>query len=416
MTRAELRPPPHPLRVLVAGRRGADRGAEVQPRRAHDLHRGAARHGMPALAMTDHGAMFGTLKFYEAARAVGHQADHRRRGLRRPGLAVRPHTRASARRSTTTSPCSPRTRPATATSSSSSRQAYLEGFYHRPRMDKQLLAEHAEGVLCLSGLPVLRARRAARRAGSGIARARRAADLPRHLRRRPATSSSCRTTASPISARSCATQVELGARASASRVVATNDLHYTRPEDAKPHDVLLCIQQQKLQSDPKRLKFDAEDFYLKSAAEMRARLRRAARRRATPRSRSPSACELLPRARARAGRGHDASTACRGSRRRPASRSRATSASWSSAGAVDRYGDPLPTEVIDRIDHELSIISKMGFAGYFLIVWDLIRFAREQGIRVGPGPRDRRRARSCPTRCGSPTSIRCATGCCSSGS
>ena len=54
-------------------------------------------------------------------------------------------------------------------------------------------------------------------------------------------------------------------------------------------------------------------------------------------------------------------------------------------GAVDRYGDPLSTEVIERTDHELSIISKMGFAGYFLIVWDLIRFAREQGIRVGPG-------------------------------
>ena len=54
-------------------------------------------------------------------------------------------------------------------------------------------------------------------------------------------------------------------------------------------------------------------------------------------------------------------------------------------GAVERYGEPLSTEVIERTDHELSIISKMGFAGYFLIVWDLIRFAREQGIRVGPG-------------------------------
>ena len=167
-------------------------------------------------------------------------------------------------------------------------------------------------------------------------------------------------------------------------VVATNDLHYTRPEDAKPHDVLLCIQQQKLQSDPKRLKFDAEDFYLKSAAEMRARLRRAARRRATRPSRSPSvsSCSLsssgcsvegmteyrLPRFETPAGEPLESYL------RELVER-----------GAVDRYGDPLSTEVIERIDHELSIISKMGFAGYFLIVWDLIRFAREQGIRVGPG-------------------------------
>ena len=166
-------------------------------------------------------------------------------------------------------------------------------------------------------------------------------------------------------------------------VVATNDLHYTRPDDAKPHDVLLCIQQQKLQSDPKRLKFDSEDFYLKSSAEMRrvfAELPEACDQTLEIAERIELLPELervlvegkteyrLPRFETPAGEPLDSYLR-----------------ELVEHGAEDRYGRPMPAPVTERIDHELSIISKMGFSGYFLIVWDLIRFAREQGIRVGPG-------------------------------
>ena len=146
-------------------------------------------------------------------------------------------------------------------------QAYLEGFYHRPRMDKQLLAEHAEGIICLSGclsseigVQLLAGQHDRALAVAGEYRDIFGADgyfieMQDH---------------GLADQRAILRQAGRSSRASIGvPVVATNDLHYTRPEDAKPHDVLLCIQQQKLQSDPKRLKFDSEDFYLKSAAEMR---------------------------------------------------------------------------------------------------------------------------------------------------
>ena len=165
-------------------------------------------------------------------------------------------------------------------------------------------------------------------------------------------------------------------------LVATNDLHYTTAADAKPHDVLLCIQQQKLQSDPKRLRFDAEEFYLKSAEQMR-----------TLFAELPEACDntleiadsvelelIYGDAAAPEDRYHLPRFEAPGDRTLEGYLRELTL-----GGAADRYGDPLPSEIRDRLDLELGVILQMGLAGYFLIVWDLIRFAREQGIRVGPG-------------------------------
>ena len=145
-------------------------------------------------------------------------------------------------------------------------------------------------------------------------------------------------------------------------VVATNDLHYTLRDDAKPHDVLLCIQQQKLQSDPKRLRFDAEDFYLKSAAEMRrvfGELPEACDQTLAIAERIELLPELerilveheteyrLPRFETPGGR-----AARRATCRELVERGRASTATATRC----------PTEVIERIDHELAIISQMGFA------------------------------------------------------
>ncbi len=144
--------------------------------------------------------------------------------------------------------------------------AYLEGFYHRPRMDKDLLAEHAEGVICLSGclsseLSTLLLAGQDRRAQEAAGRYRDIFGPDRFFME-------LQDHGIPDQRRVLPKQIAL-ARSLDIPLVATNDLHYTVRSDAKPHDVLLCIQQQKLQSDPKRLKFDSEEFYLKSAQEMR---------------------------------------------------------------------------------------------------------------------------------------------------
>src|SRR5207253_1248197 len=164
-------------------------------------------------------------------------------------------------------------------------------------------------------------------------------------------------------------------------LVATNDIHYTERDDAKPHDVLLCIQQQKVQTDMRRLRFETEEFYLKSAEEMRRVF-----------SELPEACDATL----------EIAEACDltlvyGDAAAPEDRLHlpvfqppegmardAYLRTLVLEGADERYGTLTP-EIRSRIDHELDVICSMGFAGYFLIVWDLIRFARERGIRVGPG-------------------------------
>ena len=175
-------------------------------------------------------------------------------------------------------------------------------------------------------------------------------------------------------------------------LVATNDLHYTRAEDAQAHAVLLCVQSGSTLADPKRFKFDADEFYLKSPAEMRQLWREL-----------PEACDntLLIAERCEVAftegegqymprfplpRGRE-----RGVLVRQGGRARACT-------AATRSG--IPDEVRKQADYELEVITSKGYAGYFLVVADFINWAKEHGIRVGPGPWLGRRARCAPTRCG----------------
>src|SRR5207245_2062969 len=158
-------------------------------------------------------------------------------------------------------------------------------------------------------------------------------------------------------------------------LLATNDSHYTHREDAEAHAALLCVQTGSTIDDPNRFKFDAEEFYLKSAAEMRALF-----------ADYPEACDntlwiaeranvdiefgqsVLPAFPTPAG--HDEDSYLR---------------EITFEGARDRYRDPLPAEVTERLEFELGVVKTMGFSAYFLVVWDLVRYARSHGIRVGPG-------------------------------
>ncbi len=345
--------------------------------KAPTLFSEAARLQMPAIAVTDHGSMFGALKFFEAGRAAGIK----------PILGVEAYVAPGSRFDRTPGESEEKYYHVTLLAQNETgyrnllklvSAGHLEGFYHKPRMDKQLMAEHAEGIICLSGCL---SSEVATHLKNGVPdRAREAAATYRDIFGPDNYFMELQDHGLSDQRRILPGQVDL-ARELSIPLVATNDLHYTMPEDAKPHDVLLCIQQQKLQSDPKRLKFDAEEFYLKSAEEMRKTFHEV-----------PEACdntlEIADRCELDLVYGSRAPADQRYHLPRfetPGGMDRDTYLrTLVEDGARERYGELTP-EIAERVEHELGVITSMGFGGYFLIVWDLIRYAREQGIRVGPG-------------------------------
>ena len=335
--------------------------------------------GMPAVGLTDHGAMFGAVDFYRAARRAGVK----------PILGVEAYVAPRSRFDRTPGENDENYRHLTVLARNETgyrnllkltTEAHLEGFYHRPRIDKELLAERAEGLVgftgCLAGevcrlllagqdrkaLEAAAAYRDIFGAGNFYVEVQEHG-LPEQRQVNPGLVRLAR---------------ELGLP-----VVATNDTHYTERDHARAHDVLLCIQQPgKVLADTDRLKFDTEEFYVKSAEQMRDLFRDL-----------PGACdatleiaesvELIPHLEAALIEDRPTMHVPRfeppgGKALEPYLQELVLE------GAARRYGT-VSGEIRDRIDHELQVICSKGFAGYFLIVWDLIRFAREHGIRVGPG-------------------------------
>ena len=158
-------------------------------------------------------------------------------------------------------------------------------------------------------------------------------------------------------------------------LVATNDLHYTRKADAKAHDALLCIQSGSMQQDENRLKFDADDFYLKPAAEMRAVW-----------AELPEACDNTLRIAERCRVEFNESANYMPSFPVPAGESQE---SWFvqevERGLRRRFPQGVPDAHRRQADYEVGVITQMGFSSYFLVTADFIQYARDHGIRVGPG-------------------------------
>ena len=330
----------------------------------------AAADGQPAVGITDHGNMYGVLPLYEAARAAGIK----------PVLGMEGYFTNTSRfdrpkRSeneifhlTMLAETNEGYRNLIKVTSA----AYLDGYYYKPRTDWELLERHHQGISattgCLGGLVsqlILKdehgaALEAAARFQSIFGREHFFVELQDH--------------GIDDDARVIRPLLEI-ARKLRAPLLATNDSHYTRKEDAEAHDALLCVQTGALQSDPKRFKFDGDDFYIKSAAEMRALFAEA-----------PDACDntLLIAERADVElefgqavlpafpvpEGHDENSYLR---------------ELTMQGAKDRYGPTPALHVIERIEHELDVVKSMGFPAYFLVVWDLVRYAKSRGIRVGPG-------------------------------
>ncbi len=346
--------------------------------RIRDVFATAAAMGQPAAAITDHGVMFGALDFYRAGREAGVK----------PIIGVEAYVAPGSRFERSPGENEEKYRHLTILARNETgyrnllrivSDASIEGFYHRPRTDKEFLAEHSDGLIALSGCLASETSRLLL-AGQDE-RAREAIGTYREIFGPGSFFLELQDHGLAEQRALNPKLVDLSRRLGAP-LVATNDLHYVRREDARPHDVLLCIQQQKVQTDTNRLRFDTEEFYLKSAEEMRSVF-----------AQWPEACdatleiadmiELLPTLeRALV----EKRTEFHVPRFEPPEGLSldAYLRRLVDEGARERYGEITP-QVRARIEDELTVVISMGFSGYFLIVWDLIRFARDRGIRVGPG-------------------------------
>jgi DNA polymerase-3 subunit alpha len=368
--------------------------------------------GMPALAMTDHGNVFGAYDFWKKARAHGVKPIIGTEAYVAPGSRFdKTRVRWGAGGEDDVSGGGAYTHMTMLATSTEgmhrlfrlSSLASLEGYYYKPRMDKELLGEHAKDIIATTGCPSGEIQTYLRMGEYELAK--RSAGEFRDIFGAENFYCELMDHGIPIERRA---QKDLIRLAKEMRIpfLATNDLHYTAPEDAQAHEVLLCVQSGKTMADPQRFKFDAQDFYLKSPQEMRSLWRE-----------FPEACDntLLIAERCEMGFTEGADLMPRVPV--PDGYSEDT---WLReqvhAGLRERFaGGSVPPEHSAQADYEVDVIVQMGFPGYFLVTADLCRYAKETGIRVGPG-RGRPPARWWRTPCGSPTSTRSSTSCCSSGS
>ncbi len=336
--------------------------------RVKDLVHRAKELGMPAVALTDHGTLGGVVKFYRAAQEEGIKAiiglelylatDRGARGGVKERFA---HLTLLARDQT-----------GYRNLVKLSTRAYLEGYYYKPRADWELLEEHHEGLIaltgCMSGRVALLLRDGNDEAA--LAEVRRLAELlgPENV------FIELQDAGLPEQRELLPRLARLAEKAGL-RTVATNDVHYLRHEDAYAHDALLCIQTQSNLADEDRMRYGSDEFYLKSGEEMHERFKD-----------YPGACAATVEIAARCDVDLDFGTYLLPSYPVPEGYTEATYLrELCAAGLVRRYGAEPSPEVRERLDFELGVIGEMGFDAYFLIVWDYVKFAKDNGIAVGPG-------------------------------
>ncbi|MBN1975784.1 MAG: DNA polymerase III subunit alpha [Anaerolineae bacterium] len=323
----------------------------------------AVELGMPALALTDHGAMYGAVQFYKDCKEVGVK----------PIIGMEAYVAPRGRQDRDTQLDR---RPYHLVLLAQNDAGYhnlmclatiaqLEGFYYRPRIDKDVLAEYADGLVVLSGCGSSEVARLIRdgrlqdarqviRWYSDLFPGRYFLELQEHDI--PELAAVNRQTVA------FAREFDLP-------LVATNDVHYARREQAAIHDVLLCIQTGKTVNEPQRMRMDGDTYYMRSAEEM-AVLFTEVPEALTNTLRVAEMCQFdlefgnyhlppfdVPE-------GHDAQSYLR---------------QLCEEGLQRRYSEITP-EIRQRLEHELNIIHQMGFDTYFLIVWDLCRFSKENGI------------------------------------
>ncbi len=338
--------------------------------RLTDLVHRAKEFEMPGLALTDHGCLFGAWTFHKLGLReglkpiIGMEAyvapgDRRDRSKAGHGERAYYHLVLLAR-----------DMEGYRNLVKLSSIGYTEGFYHRPRVDREVLAAYAGGLLvssaCMAG-EVARHLMADNWEG-----AREAADWYANLFQDRYYLE--------VQAHDSEGQAKLNSRVfrlaeeTGLPVVATNDAHFLRAEDHEAHDVLLCIGLGKDRSDPNRMRYD-QGLYFKSAGEIAACF--------------PDRPDVLENTLKIA---DEVDLGFQKSYHLPEfplpeahTDENAYLVHLATEGAKKRYGEPLPKAVKERLDYELGVITETGYAGYFLITWDFIDWARRHGIPVGPG-------------------------------
>ncbi len=337
--------------------------------RIEDLVQRAQELGMGALAITDHGVMYGALGFYQKATQsgikpiVGCEMYLARRSMdsRRPQTDGRPYHLVLIAEN----------QQGYHNLLELTTRSHLHGFYYKPRIDKDLLAQHADGLVALSACA--KGEVAQLLTGGDYEGARRAAAWYHELLGPGRFYLELQDHDIPELAALNGQLISLS-RDLDIPLVATNDVHYVRAEDLQAHDLLLCIQTNTTINDPKRMKMQGAGYHLRSPDEMAALF-----------GEVPEALSNTVEIAERCNLSFDFDTLHLPPFEVPEGHTRESYlAHLCREGLKQRY-DQLEPEVEARLEHELQLVSEMGFAGYFLIVWDLIRFSRERGILVGPG-------------------------------
>ncbi|MDD6308598.1 MAG: DNA polymerase III subunit alpha [Clostridia bacterium] len=337
--------------------------------RIGDLVRAAKAHNQKALALTDHGVMYGVVDFYEACKEEGIK----------PIIGCEVYTTDGSRleKSSGRDEAIGHLVLLVKNEEGYKNLIYLvsagftEGFYYKPRVDREILRAHSGGLIALSACLAGDVQRALVRGDYADAKTRaifyqktfgagnfylelQDHGIPEQRRINPQLVRLSEETGIPL--------------------VATNDVHYIQKTDARYQDVLLCIQTGKVLEDTDRMRFEGEEFYLKSTAEMEALFSYAPEAIANT-AKIAEACNynfvfhkrLLPK--------YDVPDHADAF---------AYLQSLCKDGLQKRYASPT-AEAWERLDYELSVIRDMGFVDYFLIVWDFVHYAKSHEIPVGPG-------------------------------
>ncbi|HED23501.1 MAG TPA: DNA polymerase III subunit alpha, partial [Firmicutes bacterium] len=337
--------------------------------RINDLVERAAANNMPAVAITDHGTMFGVIDFYRAAKKAGIKPiigcevyvalrSRLQKEVRRDDSQY--HLVLLAENNTGYQNL---TRLVSA--------GFLEGFYYKPRIDRELLEKHHEGLIamsaCLAGeIPTLILQRQPDKA-------REAAVYYRDLFGPDNFYLELHDHGLPEQKIVNEGLIRISKEENIP-LAASNDVHYLNREDAAVHDVLLCIQTGKTVDDEDRMRFEKQEFYFKTAGEMAERFEE-----------YPEALANTVLIAERCNVEKDFSQ-----RHLPefdlpeGDNPHEYLKKLCYQGLEKRYSDITP-EMRERLEYELSVIRQMGFANYFLIVWDLIEYARKAQVIVGPG-------------------------------
>ncbi|MEW6089010.1 MAG: DNA polymerase III subunit alpha [bacterium] len=338
--------------------------------RIDDLIKLAKKYHMPALAITDHGNMFGAIEFYEKAMKEGIK----------PVIGCEVYIAPNSRFEKESRGISDASYHLVLLAKDKTgyknlmelvSKGYLEGFYYRPRIDKEILREFSRGLICLSSC--LKGEIANLILSGRLDDAKKTANFYKDIF--PPGDFFLEIQNNGLKEQSAVSEsLIMLSKELEIPLVATSDCHYLQKEDAKAHDMLLCIQTGTTRSDPKRMRFSSEEFYFRSPDEMNGLFKDIPEaiyntidiaercnlelffdqiylpHFEVPRNDTP--LNYLERL-------------CR-------------------EGLKKRYGEITP-EIENRLNYELKVINKMGYPSYFLIVWDFIRYAKEHDIPVGPG-------------------------------